>query len=161
MNFWLCDLLGSRDKLKSINSTTTVPMVTKFGSIAIKLNELFITWSCEFTWQTKSWYLHYHNAYCHQSCHGGPLPSGAPTHNVTWFFNYAVVWDHVTSFVCHICTCTTPMDTKHGKVTTYCEGLPPIKLQNPLNMWLREVTWQNKIIKSAIPQCLWSLNSNL
>ena len=30
------------------------------------------------------------------------------------------------------------MAIKHGKVVSYCEGLPPIKLHNPLNMWYHD-----------------------
>ena len=38
------------------------------------------------------------------------------------------------------------METKHGKVASYCEGLPPIKVNNPLKTWSRDVTGQIKII---------------
>ena len=48
------------------------------------------------------------------------------------------------------------MDIKFSKLATYCDGLPPIKSQKPLNSWSHEVTWQIKMIKSSILQCLWS-----
>ena len=38
------------------------------------------------------------------------------------------------------------METKHGKVASYCEGLPLIKVNNPLKTWSRDVTGQIKII---------------
>ena len=33
-----------------------------------------------------------------------------------------------------------PLATKHGKVVTHREGIPPINLFNPLNMCPREIT---------------------
>ena len=41
------------------------------------------------------------------------------------------------------------MSTKHGKVVTYREGLPPLKSHNPLNTWSREVTWEIRNIFAA------------
>ena len=38
------------------------------------------------------------------------------------------------------------METKHGKVASYCEELPPIKVHNSLKTWLCDVTGQIKII---------------
>ena len=49
--------------------------------------------------------------------------------------NHMVLRGHVTNQICYISTCTRTMDTKQGKVATYCEGLPPInqkKLKNTL-----------------------------
>ena len=39
----------------------------------------------------------YHNAYGHQTCQGGDILLGTPTHDVTWTFNYAVFRGHVTN----------------------------------------------------------------
>ena len=55
-------------------STATISMATKLGRmvthldclLSIKSNEHIITWFCEITWQTKTFYLHYHNAYSHR-----------------------------------------------------------------------------------------------
>lgn len=48
------------------------------------------------------------------------------------------------------------MDIKFSKLATYCDGLPPVKSQKPLNSWSYEVKLQIKMIKSSILQCLWS-----
>ena len=37
------------------------------------------------------------------------------------------------------------MATKHGMVA-YREGLPPINLHNPLNVWSRDFTWKLKTL---------------
>ena len=66
-----------------------------------------------------------------------------------------VLWDHVTNKMFYISIFT--MATKHGKMVTYVEWLPPRNSHNPSNMWSREVMWQIKNI-SPIPQCQWSLN---
>ena len=47
------------------------------------------------------------------------------------------------------------MDTKLGKVETYCEELSPKKFHSSLQTWSREVMWQIKIIKSPISQGLF------
>ena len=49
----------------------------------------------------------------------------------------------MTPRVARMVTCTRTMDTKPGKMVTYSEGLPPIKLRKSLNMWSHEVKWQN------------------
>ena len=39
--------------------------------------------------------LHYRNAYV--VVEGGDLPWGAPTHKITWLFDYSVLLDHMAS----------------------------------------------------------------
>ena len=77
--------------------------------------------------------LYYCNTYGHQTCEGSDLKWEAATHVVTRSFNHLILWGHATSKILYISTCTRPMATKHGKVTTYSEGLPPINSHNPLN----------------------------
>ena len=58
----------------------------------------------------------------------------------------------------YIFTTVVPMATKFGRTVTYLGGLPPIKLLDPSVTWSCKITWQTKIIISALPQCLWSPN---
>ena len=46
----------------------------------------------------------------------------------------------------------------HQTWQAYLDGLLPIKLHEPLIMWSCKITWQPKIIVSALPQCLWPPN---
>ena len=48
------------------------------------------------------------------------------------------------------------MATKHGKVVTLHEGLPPINSYNPLNICSRESIWQIMNIKPPLSRCVWS-----
>ena len=57
------------------------------GCLPMKLHGSRVMWSCVSTWQIKVLYLHYHHACSHQSWQDVNLSRGAPTHNVTWFFN--------------------------------------------------------------------------
>ena len=119
-------------------STTTTPIATKLGRVVTYVKGIlpkkshcsWVTYFCEITWQFKT-YLHYHNAYSHQTWQGGSQLGGTPTHNVTWFFNYVAFWDHLPNSICNISTCTRALDSKYGKIGTYCKGLPPIKLHDP------------------------------
>ena len=77
--------------------------------------------------------LNYQNTYGHQTCQGRDKPRGAPTHIFVWHFNGVVFWGHVTNKI-HIITYRRTVDTKLRKVLTYCEKLPPLKL-NGLLIW--------------------------
>ena len=59
---------------------------------------------------------------------------GDSFHTVTRPFNNMVFQDHVKNR-CYISTTTLPMTTKPGRVVTYNEELPSIKLQDPLTTW--------------------------
>ena len=37
---------------------------------------------------------------------------------------------------------------------SYYKGRPRIKLENPLNIWLRKVKWQIKYVASPLPEYL-------
>ena len=84
--------------------TTTVPMATKLGKMAVYLNGLLpiksydplIMWSCEITWPSKALCLHYDSAYGHQTWQAGDLPWGAFTH-VTLPVSDVVLQDHMTN----------------------------------------------------------------
>ena len=56
----------------------------------------------------------------------------------------------------YVSTCYRSMVPNHGKVVTYCEGLPPTNSHKLLNMWSRNITGQIKKIISPLSQCLWS-----
>ena len=57
-----------------------------------------------------------------------------------------------------VSTTTTPVLTKLGMEVCYCNGLPRIKSQNPINTCSHEVTWQIKYVISLPPQGLWQLS---
>ena len=115
-----------------------------------KLSDPLVTWSHRSGDKLKPLYLPYHSAYSHQTWKVGDFSWGAPIHlvtwplnhmvlldygldiqwrasihKVTWSFNHIVLWCHVINWIFYISTCTRPMATKHGKVLTYREGLPP------------------------------------
>ena len=50
------------------------------------------------------------------------------------------------------------MVTTPGRLVTYGEGKPCIKLHEALMTWLYEVIRQMKIKISPLPQALWSQN---
>ena len=64
----------------------------------------------------------------------------------------------------HFSTCRRPIDTKLGKLQTYSEMLPPLKLQDPLITWSQDplITWsawgQVTIWAKSISRDLWLLN---
>ena len=41
--------------------------------------------------------IHFHNACGHYTWQGSELFWGVPNHQVTWLFNYMVLWDHTTN----------------------------------------------------------------
>ena len=47
------------------------------------------------------------------------------------------------------------MATKLGRMVTYLECLPPIKVLIPLVTWSCKISWQTKTIIYPLPQCLW------
>ena len=77
--------------------------------------------------------LNCQNTYGHQTCQGRDKPRGAPTHIFVWHLNGVVFRGHVTNKI-HTTTYRRPVDTKLRKVLTYCEKLPPLKL-NGLLIW--------------------------
>ena len=98
-------------------------------------------------------YLYYHNTCGKRTWHSGYIHWGAPTHKGTRYLNLAVLWGHVTNFIC-----TRSMSTKYGKLVTYSEGLPFINSYNPVNMWTYHVTWQIKNIIYPLSQRPWALS---
>ena len=84
----------------------------------------------------KTLYLHYHNAYDHQTARGAYIPWGASFHKVRRSFDQAVFpGDHVTNYRRYISTTARSMTIKFGKVVGYYKGLPRIKSHNPPNKW--------------------------
>ena len=89
---------------KIIISITTVRMAIKFsrrvtylkGRLSKKSHGSWVTHSCKITWQFKT-YLHYHNAYVHQTLQDGSLPWRTPTDNVTWSFEVTCQIKYVIS----------------------------------------------------------------
>ena len=78
----------------------------------------------------KTLYLHYHNAYGHQTGQDSDLSGGAPTHKVTWPFDHVILRNQVTN-VNYISTTTVPVHkvTKVGNIMTYIDGSLGIKLK--------------------------------
>ena len=112
--------------------TTKVLIATKLDRMVTKLEGFLptsfgplITWSWEIAWQTKTIYLHYHNAYGQKAWQDGVLPWATSTHKVTWPYNHVVLQDHVTNWK-HIFS-TMSMATKPGRIVTYLEWVLPIK----------------------------------
>ena len=68
------------------------------------------------------------------------------------------------NWMLHFSTCRRPIDTKLGKLQTYSEMLPPLKLQDPLITWSQDplITWsawgQVTIWAKSISRDLWLLN---
>ena len=81
----------------------------------------------------KTMYLHYHNAYWYYTCQRVDILWGAPTHKFAWHLNEVVLWAHVANQIYYISTCRRTMETKLGKVLSYC--LPPLKSHGFLIMW--------------------------
>ena len=65
----------------------------------------------------KNFFLHYQNAYDHQTFQGGDMLQGALTHIYAWHLNGVVLWGHVT-YKIHISTCRRCIDTTLGKALT-------------------------------------------
>ena len=135
-----------------------MPMAKKHGRIVTNLEELLpmlfyslITWSCEITWQTKTFYLHYHNAYDHKTWQNGDSPWAASTHKVTSPYN------HVNKLI-HISTTTMPMTTKLEPIVIYLARLLSINSHDYIITPSCETKWQTKIIIYPPPQCLWLTN---
>ena len=57
------------------------------------------TWSHEVTWQIKNIKSPLQESVRHQMSQGGDMLLRAPTHKVTWTFNYVVPWYHVTCWL--------------------------------------------------------------
>ena len=59
-----------------------------------------------------------------------------------WSFFLSLWFKYLKNQILCICTCTSPMTTKHGKVVIYKEGLPPINSHNLLSIRAHSTTLQ-------------------
>ena len=125
-------------------STIIMTMTTKCnrvvtdrkGLLLIKLHAHLITWLWNFTWQTKKiifpiwWYIMVTKLGRLMTCNR-ELP-------------FIKLNDPSTRWLSEVIKLlyTRPMATKHGKVDTYCDGHPPIKSQNLLNICSHDNTQQ-------------------
>ena len=84
-------------------------------------------------------YLHYQNAYDHQTCGLATYNEFPPIVSLdpSIMCGLARSYDKLNNF---FSTWTRPMDTKHRKLLIYCEGLSFIKSNNPLNTWSFDVS---------------------
>ena len=65
----------------------------------------------------KNFFLHYQNAYDHQTFQGGDMLQGALTHIYAWHLNGMVLWSLVINKI-HIFTSRICVDITLGKVRT-------------------------------------------
>ena len=103
-------------------------------------------------------YLHSHSAYNYETWQDGNLPRWALTHKVTWLFGHVALQNHVTNKNHFISTALVHMTTKLGRMTTFFEWLPHVKLFDSLVTWLCRTRWNSKSIISSPSQCQWQLN---
>ena len=90
----------------------------------------------------------YHNACGHQTCQGGFIPLGTPTHKLMIFWSHGLERsrDKLNTFYS---ICRRPMSTKQGKAMACHERLQPWKSHD-----LTLVTWQTDEIISQFSQNL-------
>ena len=95
----------------------------------------------------KTFYLHYHNAYSHQTWKG----SHSSSHMTR---DYVVSRDHVTKKPHCISNTKVFLANKVGRVVAYHEGPQPIKPNDPLITWSCKIASRTETIISSLPQCL-------
>ena len=64
----------------------------------------------------KNFFLHYQNAYDHQTFQGGDMLQGALTHIYAWHLNGVVLWGHMTNEIW--CINSRLVNTTLGQVLT-------------------------------------------
>ena len=89
------------------------------GLLPIKSYESLIRWFCKIT---KSFYLHYHSAYRHQTRQYGDLPWDAINHRITQRSDYVLLQSYVTKENRYISITAVPMVTKQYWVVTYLDS---------------------------------------
>ena len=99
---------------------------TQFFSVSTYLYDSCFQWSI--------FLLNYQSAYSHQAFQDGEILQVTPTHIFSWNLNEVVLWGHLTNKI-HISTYRRPMETKLGKVLTYCGRPLPLKPHDPLIIW--------------------------
>ena len=85
-------------------------------------------------------YLHYHNAYGHQTWQDGDLLLEAANNKVTERSDHVVVQSHLTNENHCISTSKVLMTTILDRMIIYFDGLLPVKSHDPLITWLCEIT---------------------
>ena len=122
-------------------------MVTHLdGLLPIKLRDPLIMRSCKITWLTKALISPYPSVYRHQTRQDGNSRGWAPTHKITCPFDYVVLQKHVTNENHYLPTTSGSIATRLGRILSYLEQLPLIKLLNPMFIWFCKIKWQIKII---------------
>ena len=94
-------------------------------------------------YKLKTLYLHYHNAYGHQTCQSCDIMQGAPTHKFEWLFNEMILWGYMTNYI------YLHLQKAHENQTRRNSDL------------LKKVTWGQLsvwIFLSPLSQELWPLN---
>ena len=99
-------------------------------------------------------YFCYHNDYGHHTWQGSDLPSGAPTHKISWPFNHVVLQNDVTIQNHYNSINRVAVATTLCRMVNYLNGALSIKSYNTLIIWTCKVTWQMKTIISLLPDCL-------
>ena len=137
--------------------TTTMYVAVKHGVVGIYHQELpsvkprgpLITWSCKLTWNIRSVTSLLPQDLWPPNLQGGDLSWEASTYNFTQPFQYVVIIitsskGSVDNYIHYIFTTTMTLAIKLGRVVTYDEELPSLKLKDPLMTWICKVTWQIK-----------------
>ena len=102
-------------------------MVTKHGKVVTYGGEFLLLnshnplnmWSRD---KLKTLFLHYCNAFGHQTYQGGESPQEVPNQKLAWLCEKLNTLHSL---------CKGPMDKKLGEVLTYREKLPPLKPHDP------------------------------
>ena len=94
-------------------------------------------------------YFHYHNSYSHPTWQGGDAPWVALTHQVMWPLDPVFLQDHMENWKCYIPTTKISIATKFGRLVTYHEEFPPIRLHEPLITWSWKITWKTMTLAIA------------
>ena len=121
--------LDMTNKKQNVSSSAR-SMATKLGWVVIydegkpcmKSHDPLITWSRD---KLKIKYFLFYKSYGHQeTCQGGDLWWGSPSHEVAWTSNYVSTWGYVTNWRQNIFPSASPTANKLGRATTYGKGNP-------------------------------------
>ena len=113
--------MRSQDKLDtSHNIQLHYSIIVTYGAQVPLINQYkpWNLWSREVTWQTKKLYLYYHNIYLRVMTY---CEESSPPYKFEWLFSEVVFRGHATNLI---------LNTKLGKVLTYCEKLPRLKMES-------------------------------
>ena len=103
----------------------------------------------------KSLYFHYHNIYSQKNCRDDDFSLVASTYKVRWPYNHMVLLDHVTNLNILFALSQYLRPQQLADWWLYLEQHLAIKSYGRVIIWSCKITWQTKITKYPLPQCLW------